>query len=283
MFWQTSRVTEANRTAPPLPDETELGELTDDALTGRFRILQRKRGHRYSVDDLLTAREAMRALEGQPAPEAYLDLGCGIGSVLLMVAHHLSEARIVGVEAQALSFGLAERNVARNGLDQQVRLIHGDLRDPAVHADALSDGRFDLVTGTPPYAPPGTSVPSPDSQRCFARVEMRGGIEDYLAAAAKLVKPTGRVVVCGVANAPERARTGAAAAGLRMLCRVDAIPRAGREALFSVWTFAPEAAAPDAPFAERAYVARDADGQRTEASFRIRTFFGFDPPTEQDS
>ena len=44
------------------PEEPlELGELTHDAITSRYRIWQRKRGHRYSLDDVLTAWEAAQA------------------------------------------------------------------------------------------------------------------------------------------------------------------------------------------------------------------------------
>ena len=39
------------------------------------------------------------------------------------------------------------------------------------------------MTGTPPYKKLGTATPSPDPQRAHARIELRGGIEDYLATA----------------------------------------------------------------------------------------------------
>ena len=35
-------------------------ELTSDAITASFRLIQRRRGHRFSVDDLATAWEAAR-------------------------------------------------------------------------------------------------------------------------------------------------------------------------------------------------------------------------------
>ena len=81
-------------------------ELTSDAITASFRLLQRRRGHRFSLDDLATAWEAARA---RPEAQRYLDLGCGVGSVLLMVAWKLPAARVLGVEAQEISFALAKR------------------------------------------------------------------------------------------------------------------------------------------------------------------------------
>ncbi|HJL04153.1 MAG TPA: methyltransferase [Polyangiaceae bacterium LLY-WYZ-15_(1-7)] len=250
--------------------------LTDDALTGGFRLWQRKRGHRYSLDDVLTAWEAARwALEaaaaGRPVRRA-CDLGCGIGSVLLMLAYKLPEARFEAIEAQEISFGLAQRNVARNGCGERIRLHQGDLRCSGIQTRL--GGGFDLVTGTPPYMPPGTSTPSPDPQRAYARVELRGGVEDYLAAAGQLVAPNGRVVVCCDARTPARAVEGGRRAGLRPLRKRDAVPRAGRAPLFTVWTFARE---DDVAAGARSdvlpFVARDEDGQRSEAYFAVRAFF----------
>ncbi|GAH31548.1 unnamed protein product, partial [marine sediment metagenome] len=63
--------------------EAELGEpITVDGLSARFRIFQRKKGHRHSTDDLLTA---WYALEKSPPVTRALDLGTGIGTVGLLV------------------------------------------------------------------------------------------------------------------------------------------------------------------------------------------------------
>ena len=39
----------------------EASALTDDAITADFRIWQRRRGHRYSLDDVATAWVAVQA------------------------------------------------------------------------------------------------------------------------------------------------------------------------------------------------------------------------------
>ncbi len=243
-------------------------ELTSDALTASFRLIQRRRGHRFSVDDLATAWEAVHAA---PDADSFLDLGCGIGSVLLMVAWRLPTARGFGIEAQDVSFELAKRNVHENGLDGRVTLFHGDLRD--VTRD-WPHGSCAVVTGTPPYLPLGTASPSPDPQRAAARIELRGGVEDYLAAAARVVSPDGVVVVCADGRHPERVVRGAAAAGLVPARRVDIVPRAGRSPLFSVWTCA---RASRGALDHTEVVMRDERGERTEASRAMRATFGLDP------
>ncbi|MCA9531208.1 MAG: methyltransferase [Myxococcales bacterium] len=259
-----------------------IDELSDDALTGRFRVWQRRGGHRYSLDDVVTAWEAVAA---RPDATRYLDLGCGVGSVLLMVAYKLPGAQCVGVEAQPLSIELARRNVARNGVAGRAVLDLGDLRDRAQMDGLTVDyGPFDLVTGTPPYQRAGASTPSPDPQRRYARVELRGGVEAYVEAAAAALAPGGALVVCADARTPERALGAARACGLRPLRRRDVIPRAGvKGPLFTVWTFEKprrdeRAAGPEAtPLVEEPFVARTASGDRSEAYLALRAFFDLPP------
>ncbi|MCG8556078.1 MAG: methyltransferase domain-containing protein [Proteobacteria bacterium] len=253
------------------PAGDHLDELTDDAVAGEFRLWQRRRGHRYSLDDVATAWEAALAL-----PEALhcLDLGCGVGSVLHMLAYRMPRAHFVGVEAEPVSFRLAERNVARNNLSGRCRLIQGDLR---TCVDPLALGRFDLVTGTPPYWPPGTATASPDRQRAAARIELRGGIEVYLSAAARVVSPAGRVVVCADARHPERVEQGARGVGLTPVRRRDVVPIVDRKrALFSVWTLGCALAGSGCERA-RTLVTRDSAGARTADAQLLRSFFGLPP------
>ncbi|MGD8858828.1 MAG: methyltransferase [Myxococcales bacterium] len=265
-------------------------ELTDDALTGDFRVYQRRRGHRYSLDDTVTAWVAARA---RPGARRVLDLGCGLGSVLLMLAYKLPRAQLWGLEAQAESFELARRNVARNRVDGRVRLFRGDLRDDSPLSQILDEAReagepaFELVTGTPPYQPPGQGTVSPDPQRAHARVELRGGVEDYLQAAARAVAPGGLVVVCADARTPERVQEGACEAGLRLLTRQDVVPAAEyRRPLFGVFTLTRLVGDGDDGRQGRAprhlpdLIARNADGSRGEDVRALRRFF--DLPIRDD-
>jgi tRNA1(Val) A37 N6-methylase TrmN6 len=245
----------------------DLGELTDDALTRDFRILQRAKGHRFSSDDLATAYVAWHA---RPEAKRVLDLGCGIGSVLLHLAWKMTDASFVGVEAQAMSFALLEKNVARAEITSRVQIHHGDLRDEGIIAK-LGSG-FDLVTGTPPYFPPGHASDAMDEQRAYARIEYRGGVEAYLATAARVLAPDGTVVMCGDARAKERVARGADDAKLAIVARCDVIPREGEPALFSVWTLARTSAGEKLG----SMTLRDKAGARTEDAKELRRFSGLE-------
>jgi tRNA1Val (adenine37-N6)-methyltransferase len=260
--------------------EHEYDDLTDDALTGAFRIWQRRRGHRYSLDDVATAWVAVRA---RPQARCMVDLGCGVGSVLLMLAYKMSAAHAWGIEAQHASFELAIRNCARNDVLARVRVIHGDLRDASnlerlrLEAQAQGHDGLELVTGTPPYQPAGQGSVSPDSQRAHARVELRGGVEAYLMAAGQLVSPGGRVVICADARRKERVLEGAAQAGLAPLRSLELVPAANKPALFTVWTLsrASDLTSPSRIATER-LVVRDAAGRRTPEANALRHFFDLD-------
>jgi len=239
--------------------------LTDDLLARDVRVYQRAKGHRFSSDDVATAYVAFAT---RPTAESVLDLGCGLGSVLLLLAWKLPQARLAGVEAQAMSFELLQRNVARSGFASRITVAHGDLRDAEL-VSTLGQ-RFELVTGTPPYFPPEAALDAEDEQRAYARIEYRGGVEAYISAAAPLLAPTGALVLCGDARVGERTTSAAAAAGLFIHSRCDVIARAGRSALFSVWTLGPE----PAPFSVSCITLRGPEGEPAAGAELLREFSG---------
>lgn len=244
--------------------------VTCDAITRDFRIFQRRRGHRFSLDDLATAAEAVHS---RPDACRYVDLGCGIGSVLHMVSWRLPQAEVWGVEALPQSIALARRSTEANRIADRVTLLQGDLRELTCRWPGPP---ADLVTGTPPYLPLGTALVSPDEQRAAARIELRGGVEDYLAGASRILADDGRVVVCADGRRPERVLEGAERADLRPLRRRDILARADAAPLFSVWTLgkATEAAGAARPVEHLTTAVRDATGRRTEQARAMRATFG---------
>jgi tRNA1(Val) A37 N6-methylase TrmN6 len=254
----------------PQPQAGDGGDaLSLDALTADISVFQRTKGHRFSSDDVVTAWAAMQVC---PSPAHVLDLGCGLGSVLLHLAWSAPASTLVGIEAQDGSFALLERNVAHNGLGDRVRVHHGDLREPDM-IEALC-GPFDLVTGTPPYFPADTATDAMDAQRAFARIEHRGGIEAYVTTAATVLAADGWFVVCGDADASGRLERSAEASGLAVHRRWIVVPRAGRPPLFSVWALRHAAVAHGATI-EHELVLRDGAGERTDDAKMIRAFSGF--------
>jgi tRNA1Val (adenine37-N6)-methyltransferase len=245
-----------------------LGPLTDDLLTPSLRVYQRQKGHRFSSDDVATAYVAYRT---RPRASRVLDLGCGLGSVLLLLAWKLPQARLAGIEAQAMSFDLLERNVARSGFGARVQIAHGDLRDLALQP--RFEPGFDLITGTPPYFPPEAALEAEDEQRAFARIEYRGGVEAYIGAAAPLLSAAGALVLCGDARVEKRTNAAAVAAGLCIGARCDVVARAGLLPLFSVWTLSRAVS----PYEVSTLTLRSDAGLPTADAALLRDFSGFEP------
>jgi tRNA1Val (adenine37-N6)-methyltransferase len=238
-------------------------------LAGNWRILQRTDGHRFSLDDVATAATAAEALADAP-PGRHLDLGCGIGSVLLLLSWRFPGATSTGIEVQAISAGMARRSIAWNGVGDRCGVVEGDFRDPDVRG---AIGPFDLITGTPPYFPIGTGLQSDHVQRGPCRFEHRGGVEAYCAAAAPLLAPGAPFILCAAPGQVERLQIFAPEVGLGIERQLDIIPRAGKAPLLYVFTL--RAAAAAAPFVRApALVVRDRDGQRTPQFRALRVAMG---------
>jgi tRNA1Val (adenine37-N6)-methyltransferase len=241
-------------------------------LAGDWRILQLVRGHRWSLDDLVTAWFAAQHTAAAP-PARIADLGCGIGAVLLLLAWRFPVARCLGIEAQPLSVALARRSLVWNGADERCEVRLGDLRDRALTPEGAA---FDVVTGTPPYLPPGTATEPRRPQQAPCHIEQRGGIEAYCTAAARLLAPGGRFVTCHAAAQTQRVEAAAAAAGLAVQRRRDIIPRTGKAALFSVYAMRRKEEVEEfsvvAPL-----IVRDEGGQRTTEFRAVRSEMGMPP------
>lgn len=248
--------------------EAELGEpITLDGLSfsvGReFKIFQRRKGHRHSTDDLLTA---WYALEQVPAPTHALDLGTGIGTVGLLMVSAVPTLALTCIEAQDISYRFLTENIAANEVGDRVRPLHGDLRELAL------DERFPLITGSPPYFDPRAGIVPSDSQKAHARFELRGDVLDYAHAAKAHLAVDGTFVFCFPHAQADRAVSAMRATGFSIVKRRDVIPRDGLTALFGLYACKLGAHPEDA---EPAFIVRDAVGQHTETYRAVRRRFGW--------
>ncbi len=205
---------------PPGGYEPEEGE-TLDHFCGQWRIFQYRRGHRFTVDDLLLA---WFAAHHAPAPNWVADLGSGLSSVALALAWRLPGARFFTLEAQAISLRLAQKSVSFNGVADRFIQGLGDLREVAPFDGMPS---FDLVTGSPPYWPLGTRTEAAHPQAVPARLEVRGSIHDYARAARRILAPGG-LFACVFPNDQEaRARAALQDADLLLIHRQEVLFKEG--------------------------------------------------------
>ncbi len=216
---------------PGLGDEGVATTETLDAISGHFRLFQLREGHRFSTDDILTA---WYGTAWCPTARTALDLGSGIGTVGMICAWRLPGAKFVTIEAQSESVGLARKSARYNGLTERYEIREGDFRDVGI---LRAEEKFDLITGSPPYFPPGTGVESRHPQKLACRFELRGTVADYCATAARHLAAGGFFACVFPHDPPQLARvvTGAAAAGLVIIRKRPVIFREGESPLVALF------------------------------------------------
>lgn len=164
----------------------------------------------------------------------YMDMGCGIGSILFLVTHGLitsqMKAKILtldpktivarGVEVQRESADMAAKSAADiedcSIFRHSITVDNADIRELVEDSQHI---KYDLMTANPPYFPTTLGTFCSDSQRQIARFEVHGGIEEYCAVARALLAPSGRFV-CSFPSSgggEARARNAIASAGLRLI------------------------------------------------------------------
>jgi tRNA1(Val) A37 N6-methylase TrmN6 len=122
----------------------------------------------------------------------FVDIGCGTGALAFLLAAIDGAASGAGVELQPRLARLAAGGRDRNGLAGRDEIVEGDVRALGARLGAAA---FDLVATNPPFRPVAGGVTSPDEERARANHEVTLTLAEWLAAAAALVRPGGRVGV----------------------------------------------------------------------------------------
>lgn len=262
---------------PPGGLEPEADE-TLDHICGHWRLFQYAKGHRCSVDDLLTA---WFGTTWCPRPARIADLGSGIGSVGLAAAWRCPGAVLHTVEAQSISARLARKSAAYNGILDRYFIHEGDLRDPGV---LEGEAPFDLVLGSPPYWPLGSRCEADHPQAVPARLEVRGTVADYALAAARILAPGGIFACVFPSDQIERAEAAYREADLVLLRRQDVVFKEGQP--YGLALFAgtrrqdlPEnlQGCPDLPVMGEPVIVRRSDGRIHPTMALVRLAMGFPP------
>jgi tRNA1Val (adenine37-N6)-methyltransferase len=171
-------------------------ESVDAILGGAIRLVQPRRGYRFSIEPILLAR-FVRAR----ASDLVLDLGAGCGVLGIVIAALHRPREVVAVEIQPSLADLAGRNAALNEI-ANMRAIAADIR--ARRIAGVAPASFDLVVANPPFHARGAGRESPDHGRRVARGETGAALADFVAAARRYARNGARVAfVLGAARSAE--------------------------------------------------------------------------------
>ncbi len=127
-------------------------------LTGRtyltgipFRSDARALAPRSFIADLLQSSlfdgsgQGLALVDNPEEITSVLDLCTGGGSLAILAAYAFPNAEVTGIDLSKPALELAAENVADHGLEDRIRLLHGDLFAP------VQGETFDLIITNPPY------------------------------------------------------------------------------------------------------------------------------------
>ncbi|MBP8985688.1 MAG: methyltransferase [Syntrophobacterales bacterium] len=164
---------------------TRPGETVDVLFGGLIRVIQKKRGYRFSLDSLLLAH-FLRLRKNDRAVE----FGTGSAVIALILGRRFACEKIIGLEFQEELADIARRNVLLNGMEDKIEVVRGDVRDARMLFPPESG---DVVFFNPPYRKSKSGRVNPDRERALARHEIAGSVGDFVGAAAYVLKAKGSV------------------------------------------------------------------------------------------
>ncbi len=117
-----------------------------------------------------------------------LDLCAGNGAVALMLSQK-TKSSIYAVEIQEELVDMAKRSIKLNHLEDQVQVIHKDLKEISkAHYDSV-----DIITCNPPYFPmTERGAVNPNEHLAIARHEIYLTLDELMAKISKLLKVNGK-------------------------------------------------------------------------------------------
>lgn len=158
-------------------------ETLDALFGGELQLYQKKQGYRFSIDSILLADFATIR-----SGNKVIDLGTGNGIVPLILAYRYPSIMVTGIEIQRLMADRATRNIRLNGYEDRVVIAQMDVASTVEHFKPES---FDAVVCNPPYRQASSGRLSLSSERQIARHEVKASLDDFVSAAAFLVKNKG--------------------------------------------------------------------------------------------
>lgn len=159
-------------------------ETLDTFFNGKLKILQKKRGYRFSVDTLLLS-QFIKIRKDEKA----IDLGTGCGILPLLLSQTTKAHSFVAVEIQEGLAAIAQKNVWLNHLVDRVSILFKDFRELK---GMLPPSSFDVVFSNPPYRKYRTGRVNPTLEKAIARHEIQGTLEDLISIASYLLSLKGR-------------------------------------------------------------------------------------------
>lgn len=160
-------------------------ETTIDLLKKGLKIIQRNDYFNFSLDSLLISE----FIKINKQSKKILDLGTGNAAIPLFLSLKTT-AQIYGLEIQKVSYDLAIKNIALNHLEEQIQILHGDMKN---WQEFFPRNSFDIVVSNPPFFEfhGNRELLNDLDQLTLARHEISITLEELIQVTSNLVKEHG--------------------------------------------------------------------------------------------
>ncbi|MBQ8207836.1 MAG: methyltransferase [Clostridia bacterium] len=155
------------------------GERLDN-VNENLRLIQKINGLTFGTDAYLLAAFIRPSKHSRAA-----ELGSGTGIISLLCAARDKFDKIYAAEVQSEFADLCQRNADLNDLKEKIIPICADVRE--LRSENLG-GELDAVFSNPPYMRTDSGKRNEHDAKFIARHEVCGGIGDFCAAAARLLR-----------------------------------------------------------------------------------------------
>ena len=163
------------------------GERLDQLFSTDVKIIQNREVFSYSVDSVLLSR-----FPKLPKNGLIVDLCAGNGAVGLFASAH-TQAQIIAVEIQDRLADMAQRSIQLNQLDQQMQVIHDDLKNLPHY---IPCSKVDMIFCNPPYFKVDKHSNLNESEHyLLARHEISTNLEEICTVAQRVLKSNGRLAM----------------------------------------------------------------------------------------
>lgn len=163
------------------------GERIDQLFSTDVKIIQNREVFSYSIDSVLLSR-----FPEIPSRGLIVDLCSGNGAVGLFASTR-TKSPIIEVEIQERLADMAERSIHLNHLEDQVQMIHDDLKNLLNHVPRTG---VDLILCNPPYFKVSeTSKKNVSEYYLLARHEITTNLEEICDIARHALKSNGRLAM----------------------------------------------------------------------------------------
>lgn len=163
-------------------------ERIDFLIKKGLKIIQSPSVFSFSLDAVFLGNFAYLPIQ----KGKIVDLCTGNGAIALILSTR-SKADIIGVEIQERLHDMAERSVIVNQLENQIKMIKGNIIDAP---ELIGKETVDAITCNPPYfASKNTHDYNQNEHLAIARHEIHCSLEDVIRTCHSLLKNGGKVSI----------------------------------------------------------------------------------------